>query len=156
MPGFLSKILVKIHAKLQRFSNMASDWLAIILPGNEMPGLKILLTNMDFNSDISYQSKPMVLIMWYISQTTFSLWYHLFCRPKPFSIQQSAQYYTFLTALYCAKFRKVVATEKWIIDKQVYSISYHVTGIRLDVVVLVWALLTCCFTQMALIWGVTS
>ena len=28
---------------------MASDWLAAVLPANQMPGLKIFLTNMDFN-----------------------------------------------------------------------------------------------------------
>ena len=32
---------------------MASDWLAAVLPANQMPGLKNLLTNMDFNMEIS-------------------------------------------------------------------------------------------------------
>ena len=34
---------------------MASDWLAAVLPANQMPGLKIfvMLTNMDFNMEIS-------------------------------------------------------------------------------------------------------
>ena len=31
---------------------MASDWLPAVLPANQMPGLKILLTNMDFNMEI--------------------------------------------------------------------------------------------------------
>ena len=30
---------------------MTSDWLAAVLPANQMPGSKIL-TNMDFNMDI--------------------------------------------------------------------------------------------------------
>ena len=32
---------------------MASDWLATVLPANQMPGLKTLLTNMEFNIEIS-------------------------------------------------------------------------------------------------------
>ena len=32
---------------------MASDWLVAVLPANQTPGLKILLTNMDFNMEIS-------------------------------------------------------------------------------------------------------
>ena len=32
---------------------MASDWLAAVLPANQMPGLNIFLTNMDFNMEIS-------------------------------------------------------------------------------------------------------
>ena len=31
---------------------MASDWLAAVLPANQMPGWKSLLTNMDFNMGI--------------------------------------------------------------------------------------------------------
>ena len=32
---------------------MASDWLVAVLPANYMRGLKSLLTNMDFNMEIS-------------------------------------------------------------------------------------------------------
>ena len=32
---------------------MASDWLAAVLPANQMPGLKTFLNNMDFNMEIS-------------------------------------------------------------------------------------------------------
>ena len=32
---------------------MASDWLAAVLPANQMTDLKSLLTNMDFNMEIS-------------------------------------------------------------------------------------------------------
>ena len=32
---------------------MASDWLAAVQPANQMPGLKILLTNMDLNMEIA-------------------------------------------------------------------------------------------------------
>ena len=32
---------------------MASDWLAAVLPANQMPGLKLLLTKIDFIMDIS-------------------------------------------------------------------------------------------------------
>ena len=32
---------------------MASDRLTAVLPANQMPGLKYLLTNMDFNMEIS-------------------------------------------------------------------------------------------------------
>ena len=32
---------------------MASDWLAAVLPANQMQGLKIFLTYMDFNMEIS-------------------------------------------------------------------------------------------------------
>ena len=41
--GLLSKIHVKSHVSLQGFSNMASDWLAAVLPANQMPGLKIFV-----------------------------------------------------------------------------------------------------------------
>ena len=30
---------------------MASDWLAAVPPANQIPGLKFLLTNMDFNME---------------------------------------------------------------------------------------------------------
>ena len=42
-PGLLSKIHVKFHVSYQGFSNMASDWLAAVLPANQMPGLKIFV-----------------------------------------------------------------------------------------------------------------
>ena len=32
---------------------MASDWLAAVLPANQMSGLKPLWTNMDFNMEVS-------------------------------------------------------------------------------------------------------
>ena len=32
---------------------MACDWLAAVLPGNQMPGLEIFLNNLDFNMEIS-------------------------------------------------------------------------------------------------------
>ena len=32
---------------------MASGWLVAVLPANQMPGLKSLLTNMDFNIVVS-------------------------------------------------------------------------------------------------------
>ena len=32
---------------------MASDWLAAVMQANQMPGLKSLLTNRDFNMGIS-------------------------------------------------------------------------------------------------------
>ena len=32
---------------------MASDWLAAVLPANQMLRLKILFTNMEFNMEIS-------------------------------------------------------------------------------------------------------
>ena len=41
-PGLLSEIHVYIHVSEQRFSNMAFDWLAAVLPANQMPGLKNL------------------------------------------------------------------------------------------------------------------
>ena len=37
-------LLSKIHVSWQGFSNMASDWLAAVLPVNQMPGLKIFVT----------------------------------------------------------------------------------------------------------------
>ena len=40
-PGLLREFHVKIYVKSQGFSNMASDWLAAVLPANQMPGLKI-------------------------------------------------------------------------------------------------------------------
>ena len=51
--GLLGKIHVKFYASYQGFSNMASDWLAAVLPANQMPGWRSLLTNMDFNMEIS-------------------------------------------------------------------------------------------------------
>ena len=39
--GLLSEIHAKFHASSQGFSNMASDWLAAVLPAKQMPGLKI-------------------------------------------------------------------------------------------------------------------
>ena len=39
----LSKIHVKFHVGLQGFSNMASDWLAAVLPANQTPGLRIFV-----------------------------------------------------------------------------------------------------------------
>ena len=41
--GLLSKIRVKFHVCKLGFSNMASDWLAAVLPANQMPGLKIFV-----------------------------------------------------------------------------------------------------------------
>ena len=40
-PWITKQIHVKFHVSWQRFSNMASDWLAAVLPANQMPGLKI-------------------------------------------------------------------------------------------------------------------
>ena len=42
-PGIQSKIHIKFHVLWQGFSNMASDWLAAVLPANQMPGLKIFV-----------------------------------------------------------------------------------------------------------------
>ena len=42
-PGLLSKIHVKFDVSQQGFSNIASDWLAAVLPANHMPGLKIFV-----------------------------------------------------------------------------------------------------------------
>ena len=41
--GLLSKIHVEFHVSWHRFPNMASDWLAAVLPANWMPGLNILV-----------------------------------------------------------------------------------------------------------------
>ena len=48
----LRNFIDKIHISWQRFSNMASDWLAAVPPANQKPGSKILATNMDFNIEI--------------------------------------------------------------------------------------------------------
>ena len=32
---------------------MATDWLAVVLPANQMPGWKSVLTNMNFNMEMS-------------------------------------------------------------------------------------------------------
>ena len=52
-PGMIKKTHLKINVSWQWFSNMASDWLAARLSANQMPGLKTLLTEMDFKVDIS-------------------------------------------------------------------------------------------------------
>ena len=41
--GLLSKTHVKFHVSKQGFSSMASDWLAAVLPANQMPGMKIFV-----------------------------------------------------------------------------------------------------------------
>ena len=50
--GLLSKIHVKFYVNWQEFSSMASDWLAAVLPANQMPSLLIFVTTMDFNMEI--------------------------------------------------------------------------------------------------------
>ena len=42
-PGLLSKIHVQFHVSQLGFSDMASDWLAAVLPANEMTCLKIVV-----------------------------------------------------------------------------------------------------------------
>ena len=37
---------------------MASDWLVAVLPAKQMPVLKYLLTNMDFNMEIFRNPDP--------------------------------------------------------------------------------------------------
>ena len=37
------KIHIKCHVSQQGFSNVASDWVATVLPANQMPGLKIFI-----------------------------------------------------------------------------------------------------------------
>ena len=44
---------LKTHIGKQECSNLASDWLAAMLPANQRPGLKSLLTNLGFNMDFS-------------------------------------------------------------------------------------------------------
>ena len=51
------KIRVTIHDRWHGFYNMASDWLVIVLPANQKPGLKMLLTNIDFHVEISLENR---------------------------------------------------------------------------------------------------
>ena len=48
-PGLLSKSNDKIYISEQRFYNMASDWLMVVWPTNQMPGLKIYFDQHGFN-----------------------------------------------------------------------------------------------------------
>ena len=41
--GLLSKIYVKFHVTKQGFSHVASDWLAAVLPANQMAGWQIFV-----------------------------------------------------------------------------------------------------------------
>ena len=41
--GLPIKIHMKFHVSQLGFSNVASDWLAAVLPANQMPGLKIFV-----------------------------------------------------------------------------------------------------------------
>ena len=41
--GLLCKIHVNFHVSQQGFSDMASDWLAAVLPADQMPGLEIFV-----------------------------------------------------------------------------------------------------------------
>ena len=41
--GLPSKIHVKFHVNKHGFSNMATDWLAAVLPANQIPALKIFV-----------------------------------------------------------------------------------------------------------------
>ena len=41
--GLQSKIHAKFHVIQQGFSNIDSDWLAAVLPANQMPGCKIFV-----------------------------------------------------------------------------------------------------------------
>ena len=45
--GHRGLIHLEIDTSLQGFTNLASDWLAAMLPANQKPGLKIL-DNMEF------------------------------------------------------------------------------------------------------------
>ena len=48
------ELLRTIHFSSQGISNMASDWLMVVLPAEQKPDLKILLSNMDFNIKFSW------------------------------------------------------------------------------------------------------
>ena len=46
--GLLSEIHVKNNINKQGFSNMASDWLVVMLPANQIAGLKIFVNGHGF------------------------------------------------------------------------------------------------------------
>ena len=50
----LNKIHVKIQVNQQEFSNMASDWLAAVLPASQIPSLKMFLNKNDLNMFIKF------------------------------------------------------------------------------------------------------
>ena len=52
-PALLRRIHIKIPVSKQKIYSMASDWLAAVVPANQMPFLKYKFTNMDFNMEIS-------------------------------------------------------------------------------------------------------
>ena len=51
--GLLSKIHVQSRASWQELFIMASDWLVPVMSANQIPDLKSLLTNMDYNMEIN-------------------------------------------------------------------------------------------------------
>ena len=41
--GLLSEMHIKFHVSWRGFSNIASDWLAAVMSGDQIPGLKIFV-----------------------------------------------------------------------------------------------------------------